>query len=54
MLHETPVSFGKANAQLVMGFQTAVAYIGATFLPPIFGIIATNTSLAFLPVFIKL
>ncbi|MCU0487609.1 MAG: MFS transporter [Anaerolineales bacterium] len=52
MLHETPVRFGKADAQLVMGFQMAAAYIGSTFLPPVFGFIASNTSLALLPVFV--
>jgi fucose permease len=52
MLHETPVRFGKENAQLVMGFQMAVAYFGSTLFPPLFGFIATNTSLALLPVFI--
>lgn len=52
MLHETPVRFGKADAQLVMGFQMAAAYIGSTFLPPVFGFVASNTSLALLPVFV--
>jgi fucose permease len=52
MLHETPVRFGKENAQHVMGFQMAAAYIGSTFLPPIFGFIATQTTLALLPVFV--
>ena len=52
MLHETPVRFGKEDAQLVMGFQMAVAYVGATFLPPLFGFIATSTSLSLLPVFV--
>jgi fucose permease len=52
MLHETPVRFGKENAQLVMGFQMAVAYIGSTFLPPLFGFIASATSLSLLPLFL--
>ena len=52
MLHETPVRFGREDAQLVMGFQMAVAYVGATFLPPIFGFIATSTSLGLLPFFV--
>jgi Fucose permease len=52
MLHETPVRFGKQNAQAVMGFQMAVAYIGSTFLPPLFGFIASNTSISLLPVFV--
>jgi fucose permease len=52
MLHETPSRFGNENAQYVMGFQMAVAYMGATFLPPIFGFIASNTSFAILPYFL--
>ena len=37
---------------MVMGFQMAVAYIGSTFLPPLFGFIANATSLALLPLFL--
>ncbi|MGE9296178.1 MAG: MFS transporter [Puniceicoccales bacterium] len=54
MLHETPVRFGKQNAQTLMGVQMAVAYVGATFLPPLFGIIASTTTLAILPAVILL
>lgn len=52
MLHETPARFGSAHAQAIMGFQMAVAYIGATFLPPLFGFIANATTLALLPFFL--
>lgn len=52
MLHETPKRFGEENAQYVMGFQMAVAYLGATFLPPIFGLIASSTTFAILPFFL--
>jgi fucose permease len=52
MLHETPNRFGATHAQALMGFQMAVAYIGATFLPPTFGFIAAGTSLGLLPVFL--
>ncbi len=52
MLHETPDRFGAANAQAVMGFQMAVAYIGATFLPPLFGFIASAISMDLLPIFL--
>lgn len=52
MLHETPDRFGAANAQAVMGFQMAVAYIGATFLPPLFGFIASAISMDVLPIFL--
>lgn len=52
MLHETPVRFGKANAQAVMGFQMATAYIGATFMPPFFGVFGQSFTFALLPVFL--
>ncbi|OLS15533.1 MAG: MFS transporter [Promethearchaeota archaeon CR_4] len=52
MLHETPDRFGAANAHVVMGFQMAVAYIGTTFLPPLFGFIISATSLTLLPFFL--
>lgn len=49
MLHETPARFGHEHAQMVMGFQMAVAYSGTTFLPPIFGFVASNSTFALLP-----
>ncbi len=49
MLHETPVRFGKENAQEVMGFQMAAAYIGSTFLPPLMGVVGSHTTMAILP-----
>jgi fucose permease len=49
MLHETPVRFGTAQAQAVMGFQMACAYVGATALPPAFGFVAQVTSTAWMP-----
>ncbi len=52
MLHETPNRFGPTHAQAIMGFQMAVAYIGATCLPPAFGFIASATSLGLLPLFL--
>jgi fucose permease len=52
MLHETPARFGSTHAQAIMGFQTAVAYTGATLLPPAFGFIASATSLRPLPIFL--
>jgi len=52
MIHETPVRFGKKQAQAIIGFQMAAAYIGATFMPPLFGFIGQSTTLALLPVFL--
>jgi len=52
MLHETPVRFGADNAQAIMGFQMAVAYIGSTLLPPAFGFISAASTLGILPFFL--
>jgi fucose permease len=52
MLHETPNRFGAEHAQGIMGFQMAVAYVGSTLLPPVFGLVASFTSLGLLPVFL--
>jgi fucose permease len=49
LLHETPVRFGEERSKSLMGIQMAVAYTGATFLPPIFGFIAGFTSVAIYP-----
>lgn len=52
MLHETPARFGDEEAQNIMGFQMAVAYIGTSLLPPIFGAIAAATTFELFPFFI--
>lgn len=45
MIHETPARFGRANSQTIIGYQMAVAYVGSTFLPPLFGLVATYISI---------
>ncbi|MFH5183612.1 MFS transporter [Paenibacillus sp. TAB 01] len=49
LLHETPSRFGRMNAAKLMGYQMAVAYTGSTFLPPLFGLLATQTSISLFP-----
>ncbi|WP_411350151.1 MFS transporter [Paenibacillus sp. WLX2291] len=49
LLHETPTRFGKSNSAKLMGYQMAVAYTGTTFLPPLFGLLATRTSVGMFP-----
>ncbi len=49
MIHETPRSFGTTHSQTIIGYQMASAYIGVTFLPPIVGVVANNTSIAIFP-----
>lgn len=52
LLHETPSRFGSENAAKLMGYQMAMAYVGTTFLPPLFGLLASQTSLRVFPVVI--
>lgn len=52
MLHETPNRFGAASSGAIMGLQMAFAYIGSTFVPPLFGTIASATSIALFPYFL--
>lgn len=53
-IHETPARFGKEHAAKLIGYQMAVAYTGTTFLPPIFGYIATNFGISLFPAVVLL
>lgn len=50
MLHETPARFGEKHSLAIMGYQMAVAYTGSTFMPPLFGFIASHTTVALFPI----
>ena len=52
MLHETPARFGKEHSQSIMGYQMAVAYTGSTFLPPLLGLMASQSSMGIFPILI--
>jgi len=52
LLHETPVNFGGEKSQAIMGIQMASAYIGTTFMPPLFGRITTFSGFKIFPLFI--
>lgn len=52
MLHETPNRFGKELSQSIMGIQMATAYVGSTFMPPLFGLLANLTGFTVLPFFL--
>lgn len=52
MIHETPVRFGSASSQTIIGFQMAAAYTGSTLLPPLFGLITGSAGMVFLPLFL--
>lgn len=52
MLHQTPQVFGKGLSQAMMGIQMACAYIGSTFMPPLFGALAGAAGVKLLPFFL--
>lgn len=54
IIHETPRNFGAENSQAIIGIQMASAYTGSTFMPPIFGYLASFTSISLYPVYLSL
>ena len=51
LLHETPENFGSRYSQTIMGIQMASAYVGTTFMPPLFGFLGAKISYHLFPVF---
>lgn len=49
IIHATPDNFGKDNSQKIIGVQMACAYIGTTFMPPLFGLLAEKISMNIMP-----
>lgn len=52
VIHSTPEHFGADKSQAIIGAQMAFAYIGTLAMPPLFGVIANNISVALLPVYL--
>ena len=52
IIHSTPKNFGAENSQGIIGIQMASAYVGSTFMPPIFGILANYISLKLMPLYL--
>lgn len=52
IIHSTPYNFGKENSQAIIGIQMASAYIGSTFIPPLFGLIAGYISIGLYPLYL--
>ena len=52
IIHSTPFNFGADNSQAVIGIQMAFAYVGTTFMPPLFGLIAQYINIGLFPVYI--
>lgn len=52
IVHSTPGNFGAENSQGIIGIQMASAYVGSTFMPPVFGLIANHISIKLMPVYL--
>lgn len=52
IIHSTPDNFGKENSQSIIGIQMASAYVGSTFTPPVFGLVARFIDIRLLPSFL--
>ena len=51
VIHSTPGHFGADKSQAIVGVQMASAYTGTCIMPPIFGVVADNLGVHFLPYF---
>ncbi len=51
IIHSTPDNFGAENSQAIIGVQMASAYMGTTFMPPLFGLIADKFGIGLYPAF---
>ena len=52
IIHSTPSNFGAENSGAIIGIQMASAYTGATFIPPLFGIIGKYLGFEIFPTYI--
>ena len=52
IIHATPSNFGADKSQAIIGVQMASAYVGSTFAPPLFGLLADYAGLGLYPLFL--
>lgn len=53
IIHSTPNNFGAENSGAIIGIQMASAYVGSTFMPPLFGFLGNSLSFGILPVYLS-
>ena len=54
IIHSTPDNFGARNSGAIIGIQMASAYVGTTFVPPLFGLLGNALSFSLMPVYLLL
>ena len=52
IIHSTPSNFGEENSGAIIGIQMASAYVGSTFIPPIFGLLGGILGYKIMPIYI--
>lgn len=52
IIHSTPSHFGAEHSGAIIGIQMASAYIGSTFMPPLYGLLGNHISFKLLPLYL--
>ncbi len=52
IIHATPYNFGPENAAAIIGIQMAFAYLGATLMPLVFGVLGRIAGFRILPLYL--
>lgn len=52
IIHSTPSNFGEENSGAIIGIQMASAYVGSTFIPPLFGFLGNFIGYEIMPIYI--
>ncbi len=52
IIHSTPDNFGAENSGAIIGIQMASAYVGSTFIPPVFGFLGNALGFEIMPIYL--
>ena len=52
IIHSTPGNFGAENSGAIIGIQMASAYVGSTFVPPLYGVLGRALGFKIMPVYL--
>ena len=54
IIHSTPSNFGAEHSGAIIGIQMASAYVGSTFMPPLYGLLGKWIGYGMMPIYILL
>lgn len=52
IIHATPNNFGAENSGAIVGIQMASAYVGSTFMPPLYGLLGRVIGFQIMPIYL--